>query len=494
LAKDGITLLSTDKYGQGLTQNQKNNFAPRVGFAYEVSSKLVARGGFGLFYNAFENQGYGPNIGENYPFVYNFTYAQQNLGIPSVSPISAGTPYSGCSTAGPGGTATLSAGFSCIPFTPAVVNAAQLGLQGIQFAYKTPRTLSANLTLQYSLTRALSAQVGYVLTNGSSLQTGLGNNNVSALLPAGASTAGPVGGGTTGTRPFPDFGQNGSYQQTIGRSNYSGLQTKLEQQYANGLQFLFAYTWSKTLSDAGDLLNGGSVSGYRAPAVPGLGPRFDWGPADFDLRNVFHFSGGYDLPLGKDKHFLASSGKVVNGVVGGWNINWITTLQGGQPITFRCPASTTAGTSCNDINVPGQSQQLGLHKDSNGKLNWIGNPKAFQQPCPLGATPPAGCIPASGNALLGGGPTTLRGPGVKTFNFSTLKNIPINERFSMQFRAEFFNIFNHPTFNAPNFGGNGVVAISNSNNFNSTAFGEIGSTRFAPYDPRQIQFALKLLY
>ncbi len=494
LAKDGITLESTDKYGQGLTQQQKSNFAPRVGFAYQASPKLVTRGGFGLFYNAFENQGYGPNVGENYPFVYNFNYAQQNLGIPSVSPISAGSPYAGCSTAGPGGTATLSAGFSCIAFSPAVVNAAQLGLQGIQFAYKTPRTLSANLTFQYSLTRSLSAQASYVLTEGSSLQTGLGNNNVTALLPAGSSTSGVVGGGTAGTRPFPDFGQGGSYQQTIGRSNYSGLQTKLEQQYANGLQFLFAYTWSKTLSDAGDLLNGGSISGYRAPAVPGLGPRFDWGPADFDLRNVFHFSGGYDLPFGNDKHFLANSGKIANAVVGGWNLNWITTLQGGQPINFRCPASTTAGTSCSDIRVPGQSQQLGLHKDSNNKLSWIGNPKAFQQPCPLGASPPAGCIPATGTALLGGGSETLRAPGVRTFNFSTLKNIPISERFSMQFRAEFFNIFNHPTFNAPNFGGNGVTSVPNSNNFNSTAFGEIGSTRFAPYDPRQIQFALKLLF
>jgi hypothetical protein len=64
----------------------------------------------------------------------------------------------------------------------------------------------------------------------------------------------------------------------------------------------------------------------------------------------------------------------------------------------------------------------------------------------------------------------------------------------MQFRAEFFNILNHPTFNAPNFGGNGVTAISNSGNFNSTTFGEIGSTRFAPYDSRQVQFALKLYY
>jgi hypothetical protein len=79
-------------------------------------------------------------------------------------------------------------------------------------------------------------------------------------------------------------------------------------------------------------------------------------------------------------------------------------------------------------------------------------------------------------------------------DFSTFKQIPINERFNLQFRAEFFNILNHPNFNNPNFGGNGVVAVSGSGDFTQKSFGEIGSTRDAPYDPRQIQFALKLLF
>ncbi len=78
---------------------------------------------------------------------------------------------------------------------------------------------------------------------------------------------------------------------------YNGLQAKLEQQVSSGLTYLLAYTYSKTMSDSGDLLNGGNLNGYRAPYVPGLGPKFDWAPADFDLRNVFHFSGGYQLPL-----------------------------------------------------------------------------------------------------------------------------------------------------------------------------------------------------
>ena len=79
-------------------------------------------------------------------------------------------------------------------------------------------------------------------------------------------------------------------------------------------------------------------------------------------------------------------------------------------------------------------------------------------------------------------------------DFSLFKTIPLTERFRLEFRSEFFNILNHPNFNAPNFGGNGVVAVPNSANFTSISFGEIGSTRDAPYDPRQIQFALKLYY
>ena len=506
LAADGITLRETNSYGNGLLQTQRANFAPRVGFAYEVNPKLVTRGGFGVFFNSFENQGYGPNIGENYPFVYNTEYKVLGAGNTTlVAPVSQGTVFAGCATAGPTGgalpagdpgTATLESGFSCIQFTPAVFNASGLGLQGLQFDYKTPLTMSGNATVQYSLTRTLSAQASYVITHGENLQAGLGDNDVTAILPYGASTTTPAGSPhVAGTVPFTDFGQNGSYQRTIGVSTYNGLQTKLEQQFSNGLSYLLAYTWSKTLSDAGDLLNGGSTSGYRAPWVPGLGPSFDRQLADFDLRQVFHLSGEYQLPFGKGMRYVNQGGPT-NALLGGWAVNWILTLQGGQPLGLTCPTSTTSGTNCDDLKVAGQSQKLGMHTDSNGKQSWFGNPAAFQQPCQLEVTPaaPSGCIATTGTNVLGGYPSTTTGPGFHRLDFSTFKAFQLNERLSMQFRAEFFNIVNHPNFNAPNFGGNGVVAISNSGNFNSSNFGEIGSTRDAPYDPRQIQFALKLYY
>ncbi len=486
-AKDGIAIVFTNKYGNGLTQPQKNNFAPRFGFAYEVDPKLVVRGGVGLFFNAFENQGYGPNIGENYPFIYNFNFQGPNDSLPFGQ---GSNPYGSCASAGVGGSVPISAGLSCTKFTPGLVNASGLGLQGLQFNYQTPRTFSSNLTFQYALTNTLSATVAYVLTDGSDLQAGIGNNEPSQLLPVGASLT-PTAAQAQSYIPFPDFGENGSYQRTLGSSIYNGLQTKLEKQLSNGIQFLATYTYSKTLSDAGDLLNGGSTNGYRAPYV--YGPRFDWGLASFDIRNVVHLSGGYELPFGQGKRFAGSANKFENQFIGGWSANAIVTLQGGQPLSLSCPTSTTSGTNCNDILVRGQSQKLGV-KIKDGQPFWIGNAAAFSQPCPLGGAGPANCVPSSGAALLGGGPSTTYGPGFKRFDFSAFKAIKINERFSAQFRAEFFNILNHPNFNAPNFGGNGVVAVSGSGNYTNSSFGQIGSTRDNPYDPRQIQFALKLYY
>ena len=183
LAKDGIAILSTDKYGQGLLKPQYNNFAPRFGLAYQVDPRLVVRGGVGLFWNAFENQGYGPIFVRVIPFVYNFEYNPKvpdgsPAGLSNVVPVSYNTPYANCATAGPGRTATFESGFSCHSFTPLSVNASGLGLQGLQFKFVDPKTLAANLSFQYAITHSMSAQVGYVFAKADNLQMNLGANNV----------------------------------------------------------------------------------------------------------------------------------------------------------------------------------------------------------------------------------------------------------------------------------------------------------------------------
>jgi hypothetical protein len=470
LATDHITLAVTDKYGQGLGNSQKTNFAPRIGVAYQVSSKLVVRGGFGMFYNGFENRGFSPNIGENYPFQFNFNFQPPDPAHPFV--------YTGCAApgAGPIGNATLETGFACTPLSPLLVNASGLQLRGIQFNYLTPYTMGANLTVQYQLTPSMSVQAGYVTSLARHLEVFPGSNNPTSIAPNGTNESTLV--------PFADFGFGASYAATEGMSAYHGLQTKVEKQFANGLNFLATYTYSKTMTDAHDLLNGGSIAGYRAPGVPGLGVAFDYGLAPFDIRNVFHFSGGYELPFGKGKRFMSNASGFMDKAVGGWGIVWSSTLQDGQPISLSCPSGTATGLGCGDL-FTGQPLKLGLHTDAKGLLSWFGNPGAFTQPAP--------CTASSGSACLGG-ITQVPGPGYHRLDLSFFKDFVFNERFRLQFRTEVFNIFNHPNFNAPNFGGNGVVAISNSGNFTSSTFGEIGSTRDAPYDPRQIQFALKLYY
>jgi hypothetical protein len=512
LADDGITLDQTDKYGQGLLQVQRLNFSPRIGVSYQITKKLVGRGGIGMFYNSFENQGYGPNIGENYPFTFNTSYgisvnpSDANASIESqVAPVSFNTAFQGCSTAGPGGTAVIETGFSCIPLAPTQYNARSVGLQGLQFNYQTPVATAANLAFQYSVVPSLSLNAAYVYTHDNNLQRGIGYHNVTQIIPAGLTTGAgcPAAyatfpGGATGGQscyPFPDFG-GGSYQANVGTSSYHGLQTTLQKQTSAGLTFLFTYTWSKGESNAGDLLNGTNADTLRAVGVPGLGPKFDYSLSDFDIRQVVHFSGNYELPFGKDKMFM-NQGGIANAILGGWSTNWILTWQGGQPLGFACHTATASGLVCNDILIPGQDLKLGIKIQTAGGYHapfWIGNPAAFTQACPVGAAATPNCIPASGAALLGAKRDMIPGPGFHRLDFSAFKNFKLSERFMLSFRSEFYNISNHPNFNQPNFSGNGVVAVPNSGDYTSATFGAIGSDRGAPYAPRQIQFSAKIYY
>ncbi len=490
LAASGIALQVTNRYGKGLGNSQKTNFAPRFGFAYQVTPKFVARGGAGIFFNGFENRGYSPNLGENYPFQFSFNYSQQN----DANPIN---QFAGCSTATPAGGPTLETGFSCIPLSPSAVTAAGLQLRGIQFDYKTPYSIGTNFTLQYELARDLSVQAGYVGTFGRHLEVFPGSNNPTALLPPSSTLTGvnavPA---AQGGLQWPLFGQNASYAATWGSSYYHGLQTNVQKKFSNGLSFLATYTWSKVRSDAYDLLNGFSGNGYRAPYVPGVGIHSDYGLANFDIRNVFHLSGGYELPFGHGKRMLGDATGVKNAVIGGWALQWIVTLQGGQPFKLDCPSGTAAGVNCYAFVLPGKNPRTSIHFMPDGNPAML-NAAAFAQPCEVGNPgTPSGCIAESSPAgILGGSqPTQIEGPGFNRWDLSLFKNFKVTERVRMEFRSEFFNILNHPNFNQPNFGGNGVVAIGGSGNFTNATFGEIGSTRDNPLDPRELQFALKLYF
>jgi hypothetical protein len=477
LAKDGIALKFISNYG--LSNVQNDNFGPRVGLAYQVTSKLVARTGFGMFYNSFENAGYGPNIGENFPFQFTISPPAPNGSSPIPLNNANGTH---CSPA-----ATLEVSFSCISLAPALVDVNGLGPQGLQYNFATPYVLSWNFTLQYALTPNLSLTVAYVGDGSRHLDTGGISNPSTSIIELNPlqTICGP--GGIT---PFPDIGCNDSIQDTQGNTYYNSLQTSLEKRFSNGLNFLATYTWQHCRGDAGDELNGGVGEGSRAAGLPGFGIQGDYQNCDYNIFNVFHLSGGYQLPVGHGQRFLTNASGPVNAVLGGWQTIWNFVAEGGQPLTIGCPYGTTGNLGCTAMLVPGKSPY------GSGAPDHYLNASAFTQPCPApGFSQPAQCVDVgTGIGLLGGGDTQVSGPGINRLDFSLFKQFRLSERYRLEFRSEFFNILNHPTFNPPNFGGNGVVAIPGSGDFLSTNFGAIGSTRFPFQDPRQIQFALKLYF
>jgi hypothetical protein len=450
LQQDGIKLVYSSAYGgSGLANVQKTNFAPRFGFAYQATSHLVVRGGYGIFYGAFENRGGYPSLGYNYPFQYSFYYYAPTSQSPMVLPN--------------GQNGTLENSIAGIPLDPTQVLGSGLTLRGIQLKYKTPYVQSYNLTLQYQLTHSTSLEAGYVASLSRHLETFVGTNNPSVLLPPGTNITPYI--------PFKDFSPGSPYDDTIGTADYHSLQTKLEHRFAQGLNFLVAYTFSKTLTDAGDLLSGGGVAGFRAPDLPGFGIKGDWGLAPFDVRHSFVASGTYDLPFGRGRPYLSGASKLTQGLLGGWSFNWILSLHNGNPQTVYCTYNTGAANGCFAL-YTGASLYAGQSVDHFYNAAAFANPGVVTQ------------VGQTNYGPLGGGNTQVSGPGFHRLDFSLFKAFPITEHKRFEFRIEAFNLTNTPNFNLPG-----------SLNFLDTVnFAKITSTVDNPNDPRELQLALKFYF
>jgi hypothetical protein len=238
----------------------------------------------------------------------------------------------------------------------------------------------------------------------------------------------------------------------VGNSSYNALQAKLQRSLSFGLNFLASYTWSKSLDIQSEGQSGSIETIYDL--------RRDWGPSDFNRAHVFTFSGTYVLPVGKGKKYLGTGNRLVQSVLGNWNVGTIVNLISGQP--FRILAGGDVA------NVGGGSQRAQtvgnpLTGFSQSRLEWF-NTSAFAIPA----------IYTFGNA----GRNNMTGPPQKNVDFVIYKDFLFTERVKLQFRGEFFNVFNHANFQIPH------------NNVQDSAFGQITSAN----SPRDIQFALKLLF
>ncbi len=461
----------------GLTP--KDDFAPRVGFAYKIMPTLVVRGGFGTAFGALANLGYGGTLGFNYPFVYVQTVPAPDSNHPlllapaqaatmetaftvfnfqSPTVLQSPTPY----TTTP---VTCPTGSSCDGGQ--YIGSDYLGLpfDARQNNYQTPLVQTENLTVEDQFTNHDAIQVGYVATQGRHLDI-LGNTNAnSEILPSGTNTQLYI--------PYPYFSRNSTYETTNAASSYNSLQVTYEHRMSFGLSLLSNYTWSKCLSDQHAPQNSQYNVAYRAQWLPGFGIKGDYALCDGDAAGLVHLAGTYNLPFGRGRQFGASMSRPADLIVGGWLINGFYTFQSGQPLTVTCPNATSADFGC-AANLTGQGRYTGPHNYT----QWM-NAAAFAQP------PVATAIGQTSIAPLGGPLQQVRGPHFTNLDASILKNFNFTEKTFLQFRAEAFNVTNTPPFAQP-----GQL------NFTTTSFSNISATKNSNQNngARTLQLALKMVF
>ena len=348
LNAEGITV---QQVSQGaMVNNQHLTFAPRVGFAYRWTPQLVMRGGYGIFYGGIEDIGGGPLVTENFPIEYDVTQTSVNAATPLAPDNSIGL---------------LENSFVNLNTSPSALNPAGISLIGYQHNNKITYAEGYNFSLQYQINPGLALTGAYTGNVVRHILTNLGLNSVGELLPPGTTTK-PYW-------PYRTTGSGGTFMAPEGASDFNAGQLTLEQRPVHGLTLLTNIAWQKTITDAVDPLSN-TTGGYRAPYLPNFGINADSKLADFNVRRIFHASGTYELPFGKDKLIAGNAHGIGQAVIGGWSMNFIGTVQDGQPFTVGCSVATSSGMGCNALLVKGQNPY------ANSSIAHFVNAAAFANP------------------------------------------------------------------------------------------------------------------
>ncbi len=457
LAKDNVTVQYVSN--ERLATSQKTNFAPRVGFAYQARPNTVFRGGFGIFYGGLMAQG-NTNLGSNFPF-----FNQANFTSPNCLQNNCPSLASQGITLEAGLTPQISGGLQNFVSYPS--------FHASDTAINTPYTMSYNFSFQQALSNNLAATISYVGNIARHLSLYYAPNTVTGLFNPSINTQ--------FYQPFPDLGGIGSVHYG-GVSTYNSLQAKLEKRYSSGLSFLATYTWSHALDDASDAAGNFSAIGDRNMALIPFIDEFT--NSVFDIRNRFTLNGNYELPFRRGKPFLNQSPRWTDELVGGWSSSLTFAAQTGTPFSVSPNISTASGgsaraTMVRDPFAPGgapdpSNPDIACATKTRTKANWY-NPCAFANPLPGNLIAPPGVTPGNNNsyqyaspvtgtanaiAFLGGRSNTIYGPGYYGVNMSLFKNFITWREQYLQFRADAFNVLNHPTLANP------AVQNDNSNGGN----------------------------
>jgi hypothetical protein len=421
-----------------MTRTDWTQIQPRLGLAWDIfgDGKTSLRAGWGLYSNAYFYDMY--QSGQNAPF-----FLSQTLNTP------------------PGGFSDPWRGF----FNPFPYNldlkdpANQKNLFPIGVAaysidpnYDAPRIQEMSLNIQRQIGKSLSVEVGYVGKLGRHLYV-TRNLNTAQYIPGVDAQERPLSSlANTDARRirFPVVFQKWNNQESTGNSSYNALQTTVRYRASRGLTLMFAYTWSRSLDYGQDY----SIQGVSQQ--DGEHPGRDYGPSNWNVPHSWRLSWVYEVPK------VFASQRVVSRILSSWELSGITSVNSGLPLNLVTGRDNSLTANGNDRPDVVGDYHLPAGRTRGQQVLQFFNTAAFR--------------PNQTGQFGNLGRNALRGPALSQTDLGIFKNIPIKERFKVQFRGELFNAFNQVNFNNP------------GNNVTAGTFGRLTSA----LDPRLIQFGLKL--
>jgi len=456
--KGGLQFAGVGGQPRGQTDQGHLQFAPRLGIAYQVMPKVVIRTGYGIFYAGTTNLGGGTAASPGF-----------SVSTPMVTSIDSVTPHHRLANPFPDGL------LNPIGASEGLLTLAGQGASFVDVSRPVTYTQQYSFGIQFEPARNLLIETTYVGNRGLHLQNNdlqlnqlteeqlrLGtallarvNNPFAGFIQTGI-LANPTVAQAQLIRPYPHFTGVTMRQPTIGSATYHAFQMKVERRFSRGLTFLLGYTNAKLMDDVGGRQSHSNLKAERSLSLINR-------PQRLVISGVWH------VPVGPGHQWTGGSNPAVRKILGGWELDWVSTFQGGQPLNITSSVNSTNSQGGGQRpNSTGRSAKLEGSVSSRvdryfDTVQFVDAP-AFQ---------------------FGNVARTLadvRGPGVHNWDMSIVKNTGLSEKMRLQFRCEIFNAWNHPAFANP------------GTSLGAGSFGRISDIAHRASPARQIMLAMKLLW